>query len=66
VAVKPFESINDLLDKYLTPAFEKRGDPVIDWNKPALRFRISGPINEAGENSQLGQVINMVDPNEPF
>jgi hypothetical protein len=54
VAVKPFENIDDLLDKYITPGLDLRGDPIIDWNKPALKFRITGPIEIADQNSQLG------------
>jgi len=53
------------LDKYLGPAFEARGDPVLDWSKPTLKFKISGPIDGA-QDSMLGKIIEVDDPEMPF
>ena len=37
----------------------------MDWSKPTLKFKISGPIDGAQE-SMLGKVIEVDDPAMPF
>ena len=65
IHVKPFENLWDLVDKHLTSAFEARGDPVMDWAKPSLKFRINGPL-DGPPDSELSKVILIDDPNQPF
>jgi hypothetical protein len=65
VPVKPYENLWDLIDKHLAPGFEARGDPVMDWAKPSLKFKITGPI-EGAEDAPLSQVIKVGDPEAPF
>ena len=43
IHVNPFDNVDALL-KQLSTAYEMRGDPVIDWRKPQLQFKIIGPL----------------------
>ena len=63
VNVQPFENLDDLLDKHIAPAMEARGDPVIDWNRQKLTFKITGPLEGA---EVLGKTLEVTDLKVPF
>jgi hypothetical protein len=60
--------VDDLLEKHIAPALEARGDPVIDWNKNNLKFKITGPMAGGDKESALNKVLEIeaADIRVPF
>lgn len=43
IHVNPFDNVDALINQ-LAQAYEMRGDPVLDWRKEQLYFKIIGPL----------------------
>lgn len=45
---------------------EARGDPVLDWNKQNLKFKITGPMDGVEKDSSLSKLHEVADMRVPF
>ena len=49
IHIKPYDNLHDLL-KLIEEVQVKKGDGIVDWNKRALNFVLSGPLANFGKD----------------